>query len=249
MSYIELAELVYGFRLNIGSGGRPFKGWINLDYPNEHFQKVQSTYQFIPYDIRNDIIPFNDNSVDAVYCSHVIEHIENNYVQKMLDEFFRVLKKGNVLRLVCPDAEFLYEVSKHPSDFWEWRYESIKNDLSGLKTIQQADLRPVDYLVNEVAAEKLFLFDNEHRMDYYQQFQLLDMDDFFEFLTGDLQYTDGFFHINYFTFKKLETMLHNSGFENIIRSKYGACSSNIMRDPLVFDTSGSALSLYVDAIK
>ena len=80
--------------INIGSGDWECSGWINLDYPNENYKDVQRKHKIVPYDIRNDKIPFDDNSVDLVYSSHVIEHIETPFVQKMFDEVYRVLKYG-----------------------------------------------------------------------------------------------------------------------------------------------------------
>ena len=53
-------------------------------------------------------MPFEDDSVDTIYCSHVIEHIETEYVEMFFKESFRVLKLGGVLRIVCPDVEYLY---------------------------------------------------------------------------------------------------------------------------------------------
>lgn len=67
--------------LNIGAGSWNCEGWTNLDYPTEWYAEAQSKHPFIPYDIRNDTIPFKADSVKAVYCSHVIEHIENSHVQ------------------------------------------------------------------------------------------------------------------------------------------------------------------------
>ena len=71
--------------------------------------------------MRKDSLPYADESVDNIYCSHVIEHIENQYVDKFIMESYRVLKKGGGLRIACPDAEFLFEVSSFVNDYWNWR--------------------------------------------------------------------------------------------------------------------------------
>ena len=62
--------------INVGSGDWEAEGWINLDYPTIWYSNVQSKHKITPYDIRKDKLPFEDNSVDRIYCSHVIEHIE-----------------------------------------------------------------------------------------------------------------------------------------------------------------------------
>lgn len=99
-------------RLNLGSGDWSDKGWTNLDYSSEWYSKVQKKHKIVPYDIRNDDIPLGNNSVNSIYCSHVIEHIEDKHINRMFKECYRVLESGGVLRITCPDAEFLYNVSK-----------------------------------------------------------------------------------------------------------------------------------------
>lgn len=50
-------------------------------------------------------IPFPDDSVDAVYHSHTLEHLDRDVVPKFLMEVKRVLKDGGVQRIVVPDLE------------------------------------------------------------------------------------------------------------------------------------------------
>jgi hypothetical protein len=68
-------------KLNVGAGNWERPGWVNLDYPTEWYKECQSKHKFISYNMRGDKLPYNDNSVDVIYCSHVIEHIEDCYVQ------------------------------------------------------------------------------------------------------------------------------------------------------------------------
>ena len=56
------------------------------------------------HDLRKGI-PFEDNSVDAVYHSHVLEHIDREAVPGFLAEILRVLKPGGIHRIVVPDLE------------------------------------------------------------------------------------------------------------------------------------------------
>jgi predicted SAM-dependent methyltransferase len=50
-------------------------------------------------------IPFSTNSIDAVYHSHVLEHIDRHIAEKFLLEVKRVLKPNGVHRIVVPDLE------------------------------------------------------------------------------------------------------------------------------------------------
>lgn len=56
------------------------------------------------HDLRKGV-PFPDGSADAVYSSHVLEHLERDVVPAVLAESLRVLKPGGVLRVVVPDLE------------------------------------------------------------------------------------------------------------------------------------------------
>lgn len=50
-------------------------------------------------------IPFDSKSIDAVYHSHFLEHLEKNNVEKFLLEVKRVLKPAGIQRIVVPDFE------------------------------------------------------------------------------------------------------------------------------------------------
>ena len=53
---------------------------------------------------------FKDSSVDLIYASHVIEYFDRIEVIGVLKEWYRVLKKGGLLRIAVPDFEALVKV-------------------------------------------------------------------------------------------------------------------------------------------
>lgn len=55
-------------------------------------------------DLRHGI-PFEENTFDLVYHSHLLEHIDHEHALDFLRECYRVLKRGGVLRVVVPDLE------------------------------------------------------------------------------------------------------------------------------------------------
>jgi predicted SAM-dependent methyltransferase len=188
--------------LNVGAGNWGCDGWINLDYPSEHYERMQSRHKFIPYDIRSDAIPFGNDSVDAIYCSHVIEHIEDEFIEGFFKECRRVLKKEGVLRFACPDAEFLYHVSKlnKTKTYWRWRHGLFRS-----VEINPDELRAVDYLVREIASANVLRHGHLQKYnDYEQEFNMMSMTDFFDFITSGLDFDVEHVgaHINWWTYQK-----------------------------------------------
>jgi SAM-dependent methyltransferase len=235
--------------LNVGAGNWKCLGWLNLDFPSEWYKSAQEKNNFIAYDIRSDKIPFESNSVDAIYCSHVIEHIENEFVKNMFAECYRVLKKDSVFRIACPDAEFLYNISQFRSDYWEWRkYDWFKSDLFNKKLIP----REVDFLVRDIATPKLLGYKfSISQEEYLEQFNSMPMNDFFDFLTSDLNFRQECpgDHINYWTYEKMRHFLQGAGFENVVKSKYmGSCCCE-MTIRCKFDLTYPGMTLYVEALK
>jgi SAM-dependent methyltransferase len=50
-------------------------------------------------------LPFDSNSIDAVYHSHLLEHLDRYLAKTFLLEVKRVLKPGGIQRIVVPDLE------------------------------------------------------------------------------------------------------------------------------------------------
>ena len=75
------------------------KSWINLDIisKDKYVKKINLLKK----------LPFNNETVDAIYCAHFLEHIPVHKVTDFLEECFRILKKDGVLRLVLPNFESL----------------------------------------------------------------------------------------------------------------------------------------------
>ncbi len=82
-------------RLHLGCGFEHKAGWTNID--------LIGSKADILWDLRRGI-PFEDNSVDAIFHEHLLEHLPMNTGLTFTDECFRVLKPGGVLRIVVPDA-------------------------------------------------------------------------------------------------------------------------------------------------
>ena len=54
-----------------------------------------------------DLSQFDDGSIEEIYASHTVEHIDNNDVQKTLKGIHRVLKDGGKFYVSVPDMDIL----------------------------------------------------------------------------------------------------------------------------------------------
>jgi SAM-dependent methyltransferase len=52
-------------------------------------------------------IPHATGTVDAIYSSHMLEHLDPDRARYVLGECHRVLREGGTLRLVVPDLEVI----------------------------------------------------------------------------------------------------------------------------------------------
>lgn len=50
-----------------------------------------------------------DGTVQNIYCSHVLEHLCFNDMQKALENTYKMLKYGGVFRMVVPDMELIVQ--------------------------------------------------------------------------------------------------------------------------------------------
>lgn len=81
-------------KINLGCGWRNFgSDWVHID--GGDYDHLDSK------DIFN--LPYEDNTVDLIYASHVLEYFDREEVKSVLTKWKRVLKVGGTLRLAVPD--------------------------------------------------------------------------------------------------------------------------------------------------
>jgi len=85
---------MYILGIDIGCGDSKKTGYIGVDIRKTKEVDVIADAQRLP---------FRDGSFDYVYSSHLIEHFGHQEVKYVLAEWVRVLKKGGVLEIRCPD--------------------------------------------------------------------------------------------------------------------------------------------------
>ncbi|MCP4082694.1 MAG: methyltransferase domain-containing protein [Pirellulaceae bacterium] len=106
--------------LNVGCGAHFHPDWCNIDLVSNHPDVIE-------YDIRGGL-PFADNSFDAAYHSHVLEHLTPAQGEALVLECHRVLRPGGVLRVVVPDLEQISRIYlRMLDDAWEGNSTAEKN--------------------------------------------------------------------------------------------------------------------------
>lgn len=74
--------------------------WTTLDIIAGPHVDIVHDLRIIPY-------PFEDNSIDIIFMSHVLEHIPWTMTDKVLLEFYRILKPGGSIEIWVPDLKKL----------------------------------------------------------------------------------------------------------------------------------------------
>lgn len=113
-------------RINIGCGQSPTESWRNFDNSfSLRLSKLpllptfllkvgllgKAQHQFIQFARANSIeygnatkgLPISSGSVDVIYSSHMLEHLDQEEAVSFLNEAKRVLRSGGIIRLAIPD--------------------------------------------------------------------------------------------------------------------------------------------------
>jgi len=145
-------------KLHLGCGDKILDGFINIDV-----RDIEGV------DIVSDITKletFDDNSVDLIYCSHVLEHFGRNVYKKVLENWYKKIKDGGVLRISVPNFESIVEYYNTYRDirpllgllyggqtyeqnyhYCAWDFNSISEDLKeiGFKEVIKYDWRKTEH--------------------------------------------------------------------------------------------------------
>ena len=98
-------------KLNLGCGREIKEGYINADMSRHDGVDVVWDLNVLP-------LPFKDNSVDEILCSHILEHLINPY--PLVLDIYRVLKPGGLFHCKLPTNchSLVHLRSNHTSDYF-----------------------------------------------------------------------------------------------------------------------------------
>ena len=96
-------------KLHIGAGGSILDSWLNVDIAplDERIAYFDATVPF----------PFKMDSVDFIFSEHVIEHLDLEGQINMLNESYRVLKPGGIIRIATPNLDKILDIRTTNNSF------------------------------------------------------------------------------------------------------------------------------------
>lgn len=137
--------------VNLGCGTVYHPAWQNFDLS-------PAGPQVRLWDIRRGL-PFAAGDVDAVYSSHVLEHLDPGDGRALLDEARRVLRPGGVLRIVVPDLEGIARaylealaVAEAGGDFTLHRWTRLELFDQLARRVSGGEMAPFARALNEAQA-------------------------------------------------------------------------------------------------
>ncbi len=106
-------------KLHLGCGERFLNGYIHIDIDqHDHIDFLR------PID---NLDIFEDDSIEEIYASHVLEYFDKYEVVNVLKEWNRVLKPSGELKIAVPDFENLMKVYELTGDI-----KNIEGPITGL---------------------------------------------------------------------------------------------------------------------
>ncbi len=149
--------------LNLGCGDSFHKDWINVDFVSTHSDVTSHNLL--------EGIPFNDNVMDVVYHSHVLEHFSKKDGFQFIKECARVLKSNGILRIAVPDLEKIsieylrtMQLAMSGDETAKKNYEwivlelfdqMVRNESGGLMTsyLHQQEIPNESYVIDRLGSE------------------------------------------------------------------------------------------------
>jgi predicted SAM-dependent methyltransferase len=227
--------------VDIGGGDRAIRHWKVLDYITDHYDY---TGLFVDYNFdltSGKRLPFADESVAFFYSSHTLEHIPQEHCQFILEELVRCLKKGGAARITVPDYGLAYKAfGEKDKKFFRYDNQTLEENFLHFFASYWKNVEKPECLWEAYKTKT-----KEELADYYTNR-----------VPRESQKQRPGYHINWWTYKKLASMLKKAGFNRIYISKMQGSAFQEMRglntwyDPKCgFDIKNPKQSLFVEAVK
>lgn len=105
-----------GTKVHFGCGDVNLNGWVNIDLRAADHIHYKS----------DNLLMFDNNSVDVIYMCHVIEHMSFIQVMQILEQAYAKLNKDGIIMVSVPDFDKLISFYHETEDI-----NSIQSALHG----------------------------------------------------------------------------------------------------------------------
>ena len=114
--------------------------WLNEYLPQVEYKVLDKVADYHP-DIVGDIhnLPLEDNSIDAILCIAVLEHVEEP--QKAMKEMYRVLKPGGYCFIYVPFLYYYPPLPGYYGDFCRFTYDGVRYLTKNFKATEIQNVR------------------------------------------------------------------------------------------------------------
>ena len=138
----DIVDIGGGLRVLEGKGNRyePKRAWIKKYLDKVNYKILDPVPDYNP-DLVGDIhnLPLEDNSIDAILCLAVLEHIENPF--KAFAEMHRVLKPGGYCLIYVPFLYYYHAEQGYYGDFWRYTPDSLKHLSKDFSSVEMVNVR------------------------------------------------------------------------------------------------------------
>lgn len=116
-----------GLRVDASRGNRKdaSKDWLKEYIKKVDYKVLDKVPDYNP-DIVGDVqnLPFADNSIDAIICIAILEHVEEPI--KAVKEIYRVLKPGGYCFIYVPFLFYYHPLQGYYKDYYRFTYDGLE---------------------------------------------------------------------------------------------------------------------------
>ncbi len=215
-------------------------GWVTVDLADADFQR----------DLRRDDLPFATESVDAMYSSHLVEHLSSEQGARLFREVQRCLRTGGYFRVLTPDMDLLLERYRGGDS----RFFLEANGSSLLSGIRAGRIPPESLLMHNQLVGWFASYSggggpivNERLVK--EKLTSSTKYEFRDWCTSLLDPGLTPAHIHLYDFDELSAALGEAGFQDVQQLSWGESGCSEMLDPPIDRQERRSYSLCVEARK
>lgn len=138
----DILDIGGGLRISKQKGNRynPQHEWMRAYLGSVNYKILDPVPDYNP-DIIGDIhnLPLENDSLDAIFCIAVLEHIENPF--KAFEEMHRVLRKGGYCLISVPFLYYYHAEKGYYGDFWRYTEDSLRYLSSHFSSLEIQNIR------------------------------------------------------------------------------------------------------------